>query len=155
MMLVGSGALAGSGAAAFAGESVPVFVLAGVVGLSSTLIRPALQALLPSLARTPGELIASNGATSTIESLGTLVGPLVAGGLAAVANVGLVFVRGVERFWSARAAGASSSRTHQSANDAGGEDCGARSRLVPGDCLRTERSATRRARRGADVRQGC
>ena len=94
MMLVGSGALAGSGAAAFAGESVPVFVLAGVVGLSSTLIRPALQALLPSLARTPGELIASNGATSTIESLGTLVGPLVAGGLAAVANVGLVFVVG-------------------------------------------------------------
>ena len=46
MVLVGSGALAGSGAAAFAGESVPVFVLAGVVGLSSTLIRPALQALL-------------------------------------------------------------------------------------------------------------
>src|SRR4029077_17615167 len=37
MVLVGSGALAGSGAAAFAGESVPVFVLAGVVGLSSTL----------------------------------------------------------------------------------------------------------------------
>jgi MFS family permease len=94
MVLVGAIALAGSGAAAFAGETVPVFVLGGVVGLSSTLIRPALQALLPSLARTPGELIASNGATSTIESLGTLVGPLAAGGLAAVANVGLVFVVG-------------------------------------------------------------
>ena len=36
-------------------------------------------ALLPSLARTPKELIAANGATSTIESLGTLLGPLGAG----------------------------------------------------------------------------
>ena len=65
-----------------------------VVGLSSTLIRPALQALLPSLARTPEELIASNGATSTIESLGTLVGPLLAGVLVSFADVGLVFAVG-------------------------------------------------------------
>src|SRR5205085_11112536 len=49
------------------------------------------QALLPSLARTPEELIASNGATSTIESLGTLVGPLLAGALIALAPVGVVF----------------------------------------------------------------
>ncbi len=94
MALVGFGALAGSGAAAFADEAVPVFVLAGIVGLSSTLIRPALQALLPSLARTPEELIASNGATSTIESVGTLVGPLLAGGLLALGDIGLVFVAG-------------------------------------------------------------
>ena len=65
-----------------------MFAFAAVVGLSSTLIRPALQALLPSLARTPEELIASNGATSTIESLGTLVGPLVAGVLVSFADVG-------------------------------------------------------------------
>jgi MFS family permease len=94
MALVGFVALAGSGAAAFADQAVPVFVLAGVVGLSSTLIRPALQALLPSLARTPDELIASNGATSTIESVGTLVGPLLAGGLLALGDIGLVFVVG-------------------------------------------------------------
>jgi hypothetical protein len=50
-----------------------------------------LQALLPSLARTPEELIASNGATSTIESVGTLVGPLLAGALIALAPVGVVF----------------------------------------------------------------
>ena len=48
-------------------------------GFAVTLIRPALQALLPSLARTPEELIAANGATSTFESLGTLIGPLLAG----------------------------------------------------------------------------
>jgi MFS family permease len=94
MVLVGAVALAGSGAAAYAGTPVPVFVLAGVVGVSSTLFRPALQALLPSLARTPDELIASNGATSTVESLGTLVGPLVAGVLVSAADVGLVFVLG-------------------------------------------------------------
>jgi MFS family permease len=93
-VLVGSGALAGSGAAAVAGEPVTVFFLAGVVGLSSTLVRPALQALLPSLARTPEELIASNGATSTVESIGTLVGPLLAGGLVSVADIGLVFFVG-------------------------------------------------------------
>ncbi len=94
MSLLGSAALAGSAAAAFAGERVLVFAFAALVGLSSTLIRPALQALLPSLARTAEELIASNGATSTIESVGTLVGPLVAGVLVGVADIGVVFVVG-------------------------------------------------------------
>ena len=94
MSLLGSAALAGSGAAAFAGERVLVFALAALVGLSSTMIRPALQALLPSLARTPEELIASNGATSTIESIGTLIGPVVAGVLVAIADIGVVFVVG-------------------------------------------------------------
>ena len=55
---------------------------------------PAQQALLPSLARTPEELIGSNGATSTIESLGTLVGPLLAGVLVSVADAGVVFAVG-------------------------------------------------------------
>ena len=94
MSLLGAAALGGSAAAAFAGERVLVFAFAAFVGLSSTLIRPALQALLPSLAKTPEELIASNGATSTIESVGTLVGPLVAGVLVAVASTGVVFVVG-------------------------------------------------------------
>jgi len=92
MTLVGSGALAGSAAASFAGERVLVFAFASVVGIASTLIRPALQALLPSLARTPEELIAANGATSTIESVGTLLGPLLAGVLVALADVGFVFI---------------------------------------------------------------
>ena len=90
--LVGSGALAASGVAFFAGRSqVAIYLLAGVVGISSTLFRPALQAILPSLARTPEELIASNGSTSTIESLGMLAGPLVAGALVALADPGVVF----------------------------------------------------------------
>jgi MFS family permease len=92
--LLGAVAFAASAAAAFADERVLVYVFAAVVGLSSTLIRPTLQALLPSLARTPQELIASNGATSTIESVGTLVGPLLAGVLLSASTVGVVFAVG-------------------------------------------------------------
>jgi MFS family permease len=89
--LVGAVALGASAAAAYADSVVLVFAFAALFGLACTLIRPTLQALLPSLARTPEELIASNAATSTIESLGTLFGPLLAGVLVSVADVGLVF----------------------------------------------------------------
>jgi MFS family permease len=102
--LVGAAALAGSAVAFFVAESAPaIFALAAVVGLSSTLVRPAQQALLPSLARTPEELIGSNGATSLIESLGTLVGPLVAGVLVSVADVGVVFAVGTVALLAAAA----------------------------------------------------
>lgn len=94
MTLIGSLALGASAAAAYADAVVLVFAFAALFGLACTLIRPTLQALLPSLARTPEELIASNAATSTIESLGTLFGPLVAGVLVSVADVGLVFALG-------------------------------------------------------------
>lgn len=90
--LLGAIALAGSAVAFFLGKSeTAVFGLASLVGLAVTLVRPALQALLPSLARTPQELIAANGATSTVEGAGTLAGPLVAGVLVSVADVGVVF----------------------------------------------------------------
>src|SRR5439155_1606771 len=90
--LAGTVALAATAVAYFAGKSEPaIFALAAVVGVTSTLFRPALQAILPSLATTPEELIASNGATSTIESIGTLAGPLLAGALVTLANPGLVF----------------------------------------------------------------
>jgi MFS family permease len=93
--LLGAGALAASAVVFFVSENVPaIFALAAVVGLSSTLVRPAQQALLPSLARTPEELIGSNGATSTVESLGTLIGPLLAGVLVSVADAGVVFAVG-------------------------------------------------------------
>jgi MFS family permease len=90
-MLLGALALAGSALAAFAGSKAGVYACAALVGISSTLIRPTLQALLPSLTRTPEELIASNAATSTVESIGTLVGPLVAGLLVEQATVGATF----------------------------------------------------------------
>jgi MFS family permease len=90
--VVGSGALAASAGGAFVGNRPLVFASAAFVGICTTLVRPALQALLPSLARTPEELVASNGATSIVEGFGTLAGPLVAGVLVSVADVGVVFV---------------------------------------------------------------
>jgi len=89
---VGAAALGASAAVFFTTKSEPlIFALAAVIGVSSTLFRPALQAILPSLSRTPDELIAANGATSTIESLGTLAGPLLAGVLVTVGNPGVAF----------------------------------------------------------------
>ena len=91
--------LAGSAAAASwdDGELV-VYALAALVGIATTLIRPAQQALLPSLARTPDELVAANGATATFESVGTLVGPLVAGVVVATMDTAVVFALGGAAF---------------------------------------------------------
>jgi MFS family permease len=101
--LVGCGALGASAAAFYTGSVPLVFALAAVVGLAATLVRPALQALLPSLARTPEELIAANSATSTLEGLGTLVGPLAAGVLVSLTDIGLVFAVGSVAFLGAAA----------------------------------------------------
>ena len=92
LVLLGAMALVVSAVGAEMGNRNIVFVSGSVVGICSTLFRPALIALLPSLARSARELIAANGATSTIESLGTLLGPLAAGVLVAVANVEAVFL---------------------------------------------------------------
>ncbi len=100
--LVGAAALAGSAAAfALGGNEILVIGLAAPVGVASTLVRPALQALLPSLARNPAELIASNSATSTVEGLGTLLGPLAAGLILSLADVGVVFGAGALAFAAA------------------------------------------------------
>jgi hypothetical protein len=94
VVLLGAAALVVSAAGALMDDRIIVFAAASAVGVCSTLFRPALIALLPSLARTARELIAGNGATSTIESLGTLLGPLGAGVLVAFADVGAVFAAG-------------------------------------------------------------
>lgn len=78
-----------------------VFVLATLTGLLGTPFRVAQRALLPALARKPEELTASNGASSTIESLAFFVGPALGALLIAVADVPVVFVLNVLTFlWS-------------------------------------------------------
>jgi MFS family permease len=89
--VLGTAALAASAVAGWTDRRALVYAFAAAVGLSTTLTRPTLQALLPSLARTPEELISANAATSTIESVGTLAGPLLAGLLLTVTSVGTVF----------------------------------------------------------------
>ena len=56
-----------------------VFAAAAVVAAAGALVRPSQTALLPALARSPEELIASNVASSTGEGVGTLVGPILGG----------------------------------------------------------------------------
>jgi cyclic nucleotide-binding protein/MFS transporter len=87
-------ALIVSAIAAAEGDRGVVLAAAAVMGIASTLFRPALQALLPSLAESPHELLAANGVTSSFESVGTLVGPLLASGLMSVSGVAAVFAAG-------------------------------------------------------------
>ena len=93
MTLVGAAALGGSAVAFAVDAELLVFAFAALLGLSITLIRPALQALLPSLARTPRSS-SQRTAPPRRSSLGTLVGPLIAGVLVSVADAGLVFALG-------------------------------------------------------------
>jgi MFS family permease len=99
--IVGASALGLSALGAATDDRVLVLVAAAVMGVSTTLFRPALQALLPSLAHTPQELIAANGSTSIVESVGALAGPLLAGAIVAIADVGAVFAAGAGLFLAA------------------------------------------------------
>jgi MFS family permease len=75
-------------AVALAADSsrVLVFALAGLAAVVGAPVRPATLSLVPLLARTPRELVATNVSSSTLEGLGTLVGPAIGGVLAATAG---------------------------------------------------------------------
>jgi MFS family permease len=63
-----------------AGGPLPaVFLLVGVEAGFGGLTRPLTMSLLPWVARNPGELVASNIASSAAEAVGTLIGPAAAG----------------------------------------------------------------------------
>jgi MFS family permease len=68
-----------------------VYVLAGLVAIAYSAVRPAQAALLPTVARTPKELTAANVTSSTIESLGIFGGPAIGGILLAVTSAEVVF----------------------------------------------------------------
>ena len=68
-----------------------VYVIAGLAMIVGTPFRPALAALMPTVANTPGELTAANAVVSTLESIGRFVGPAIAGVLLAAANTEIVF----------------------------------------------------------------
>jgi MFS family permease len=66
----------------------PVAVIAAGAASSSLAgtYRPLQAAVLPWLVRTPAELAASNAVTAVMENAGALIGPLLAGGVLAVAS---------------------------------------------------------------------
>ncbi|HET7689695.1 MAG TPA: MFS transporter [Nocardioidaceae bacterium] len=82
--------------------AAPIFVLATITGLLSSAFRPAQAALLPSLVDSPEQLTASNGASSTIESLGFFLGPALGALLITVSNIETVWLLNAGTFlWSA------------------------------------------------------
>ena len=84
------------------GPELAVYGLAIATALVGTCFRPAQAALLPGLARDPGELTAANVASSTIESVGFFLGPALGGLLLAVADIQTVYVVNAATFiWSA------------------------------------------------------
>ena len=64
------------------------YVMATVAATSITLVRPAHGALLPEVAQKPDELAVANAASGTVEGLGALLGPLLAGLLIAAGRPG-------------------------------------------------------------------
>jgi MFS family permease len=75
-----------------------IYGLAAFHAAVSTLLRPALAALVPSLATTPEELVAANGVSMALEGVGTLIGPVVGGLLVAIASPGIAFAFGAAAY---------------------------------------------------------
>jgi MFS family permease len=75
-----------AGALAAESSRALVFALAGLTAVVGAPVRPATLSLVPMLARTPRELVATNVSSSTLEGLGTLLGPAIGGVLAATAG---------------------------------------------------------------------
>src|SRR5215207_4828630 len=68
-----------------------VYALAAVSTVAATLYRPTHSALLPSLCRTGHELASANVVRGMLDSVGTLVGPLLAAVLLEFTSVAIVF----------------------------------------------------------------
>ena len=93
-----------AGAALIASGAPPlaVYALAVVTSLCGSPFRSAQASLIPDLAESPGELAASNVASSTIESVGFFAGPALAGLLLAVTSLSTVYIfDGLTFVWSA------------------------------------------------------
>jgi MFS family permease len=85
------------------GGPIPiVYALAVLSTIAATLYRPAHSALLPSLCRNGYELASANVVRGLLDSVATLVGPLLAAGLLQVTGVTAVFaVASAASLWAA------------------------------------------------------
>src|SRR5215471_8075105 len=75
-----------------------VYLCVAAESACSTALRPLQNSLLPRLARTPEELISTTLALSVIESVGVLIGPLLAALLLQDASIGAVFAAGAASY---------------------------------------------------------
>jgi len=84
-------AMAGTAAAVIAGAPLAAYAAAVVAATAVTTTRPALSALIPSVAVTPDQLTAANVAAGWLEAVGAATAGLLAGVLIWLAGVGSVF----------------------------------------------------------------
>ncbi|HEX2404601.1 MAG TPA: MFS transporter, partial [Acidimicrobiia bacterium] len=99
-----------------------IYFLAAVNATVLTLVRPFHESLLPALARSTEQLTAGYVAGGTIENLGWIAGPLLAGLIATAWETGAVFVittalllAGTILVWSVKTSTAADRATDQSA----------------------------------------
>ena len=101
-------------AASFAGGPVAgIYVALVAATVAQTLVRPAHSALLPSLCATPAELASANVGRGFLDSMATLIGPLIAALLLQVSGPGAVFAAAATA--SAAAAGFASRVRYETA----------------------------------------
>src|SRR5215213_8915908 len=74
------------------GPPVAVYAVAMISTAAALLYRPVNSALLPLLCRTPGELASANVVRGLLDSLSTLVGPVIAAALLAQGGTSAGFV---------------------------------------------------------------
>ena len=77
---------------ALGGPKLPIYGLAVVATVAFRLFRPAHSALLPGLCKTPFELSSANVVRGLLDSVSTLLGPLVAALLLELSGPASVFV---------------------------------------------------------------
>jgi MFS family permease len=80
-----------------AGGPVALVLLAGIAGLSASVLRPALDASLPNLVD-DDELPQANGLLQTVESFGLTLGPLLAAALVAVVGTSPIYLLNAASF---------------------------------------------------------
>jgi MFS family permease len=84
------------------GPTWAVFMLAALTSVAGAAYRPSHLAVVPFLARTPQELVATNVSASTFEGLAVLIGPALAGILLTFTGVDVVLaVSAAISLWAA------------------------------------------------------
>lgn len=84
--------LAAAAAFAFADITIGAFMLLAVVNIAITVTRPAYNVLLPSLTRTPDELVAANVLGGWADAAGMLLSAALTGALLTVTSPAVVFL---------------------------------------------------------------
>jgi MFS family permease len=103
---------------------VVVYALAVAATLSATPFGPAQAALLPQLARSPGELTAANASASAVDNVGSFIGPALGGLLVAGASVEAVFATSAALYLGSALLVASLGHREQRERDSDDEDGG-------------------------------